>query len=114
MLSGGIGNDDLSGGADEDDLRGDGGDDLLIGGAGNDRVIGGTGYDHAYGGSGADTFVFLSVADFKPDGYVSARSCEAIWDFAAGDRIDLSAIDANTQVAGNQAFTFVGEGAPAK
>ncbi len=29
---------------------------------------------------------------------------------AQGDKIDLSAIDANTGVAGNQAFTFIGSG----
>jgi hypothetical protein len=31
---------------------------------------------------------------------------DAINTFAHGDKIDLSAIDANNQVAGNQAFTF--------
>ncbi len=35
---------------------------------------------------------------------------DTIWDFshAQGDRIDLSAIDANSSVGGNQAFTFIG------
>jgi hypothetical protein len=31
-----------------------------------------------------------------------------VLDFAAGDVLDLSGIDANTGVDGNQAFTFVG------
>jgi serralysin len=30
---------------------------------------------------------------------------------AEGDRIDLAAIDANTVLAGNQAFSFIGSGA---
>lgn len=114
MLSGGIGADYLSGGSDRDDIRGDGGDDVLSGGTGDDVLSGGTGFDWSWGGSGKDTFVFTSVSDFKKDGFVSARTSEAIHDFGAGDRLDLSLIDANTKLAGNQAFTFHGAGAPTK
>lgn len=112
MLSGGLGADYLAGGTDKDDVRGDGGDDVLSGGTGDDRLSGGTGLDWSWGGSGKDTFVFLSTSDFKKDGYVSSRTSEAVYDFGAGDRIDLSAIDANAKLSGNQAFTFFGEGAP--
>ena len=50
--------------------------------------------------------VFRSV---KESG-VAASGRDSIFDFSAGqkDRIDLSAIDANTQKGGNQAFAFIG------
>ncbi len=43
---------------------------------------------------------------------VVGANADLITDFshAQGDRIDLSAIDANTGVAGNQAFSFIGTG----
>lgn len=114
FLSGGLGRDYVDGGDGKDDLRGDGGDDVLSGGTGEDQLFGGTGYDWLWGGAGADTFTYLGVSDFKIDGLVSDRASEAIWDFGAGDRIDLSAIDANATLVGNQAFTFFGGAAPAQ
>lgn len=33
---------------------------------------------------------------------------DTIFDFTSADRINLSSIDANTKVSGNQAFTFIG------
>ncbi|KGO32645.1 hemolysin, partial [Desulfobulbus sp. Tol-SR] len=36
---------------------------------------------------------------------------DTITDFAAGDTIRLTAIDANTGLAGNQAFTYIGSSA---
>jgi hypothetical protein len=36
---------------------------------------------------------------------------DTIVDFQNGDRIDLSAIDANSGAGGNQQFTFIGSGA---
>jgi hypothetical protein len=43
---------------------------------------------------------------------VVGANADRIGDFsrAEGDRIDLSAIDASTAVAGNQAFSFIGSG----
>ena len=80
------------------------GSDTLNGAGGNDTLIGGTWRDTLNGGSGADRFLFESVADSSP----SAR--DVIWDFSRvdGDKIDLSGIDANVNVAGDQAFEYSG------
>jgi serralysin len=121
LLNGGLGNDQLEGGADNDRLFGDADTDLLIGGLGNDRLDGGagddrliggagndvlrgnTGFDRLFGGAGADTFEFLAASE----------AAGRIEDFnrAQGDRIRLTAIDADVTAAGNQAFTFIGTGA---
>ncbi len=88
----------LSGGAGTDTLFGRGGDDVLIGGAGADTMT---------GGAGADTFRFAS-GEF---GGLTVTNCDRILDFshAQGDRIDLSAIDANTaNGAGDDPFSFIG------
>ena len=76
---------------------------MIIGGIGNDTLAGGGGADTLTGGAGANRFVF-SVADLG--------SSDEITDFshAHGDKIDLSAIDANSGVAGDQAFSFIGTG----
>ena len=97
ILNGGAGNDRLEGGAGNDILRGD---------AGADRLEGGLGRDILTGGAGADSFVFTRLADSTP----AAAGRDVITDFtrSQGDRIDLSAIDANTTLAGNQAFAFIG------
>ncbi|MBG1241416.1 calcium-binding protein [Nostoc sp. NZL] len=92
-------------------LDGNGGNDTINGGAGNDILIGGSGTDRLTGGSGNDIFDFNSLSESQP-GF--AR--DVITDFAgngifAGDQIDLSTIDANSILAGNQAFTFIGSGA---
>lgn len=101
------------GGADL--LSGAGGTDFLLGGDGNDRLIGGTGADVLIGGRGADIFVFELATQSAPgardilragDGAVAFEGAGA----AAGDRIDLSAIDANTARAGDQAFSLGGTG----
>ena len=99
-MSGNRGFDRLIGGSGRDQLNGGGGDDVLQGG--NER-------DVATGGLGADTFVF-SDGDFG--GAVSATA-DRISDFsrAQGDQIDLRPTDANTLVAGDQAFDFVGTAA---
>lgn len=106
VLKGGIGMDKLTGGGGIDKLYGGVGGDKLHGGSGNDRLTGGAGPDDLWGGSGADTFVFRSV---KESG-VAASGRDSIFDFSVGqkDRIDLSAVDANTQKGGNQAFAFIG------
>ncbi|WP_404710162.1 M10 family metallopeptidase C-terminal domain-containing protein [Sphingomonas sp. MMS24-J13] len=104
----GIGNDldnRLAGGSGDDILEGGAGSDMISGGAGNDTLIGGTGGDDLYGGAGADKFVFTSVADFG-----TAGRLDIIYDFsrAEGDKIDLGGVDANTNLAGDQAFSFLG------
>lgn len=102
---GGAGNDKLLGSNSSEALNGFAGNDKLYGLLGNDKLNGGLGQDQFWGGKGSDTFIFTSVKD-SPGG----QSRDTIWDFKAseGDLIDLSAIDANTKVAGNQAFKFIG------
>lgn len=126
-LRGGLGLDDLSGDDGDDWLQGDagadtilGGDgndtllggqqiDMLDGGAGNDTLTGGQARDVLSGGGGADLFVW-NVNDF---GTTLRGGADRITDFsqADGDRIDLSVIDASTTAAGNNAFTWIGNGA---
>ena len=79
----------------------------LVGGAGDDILYGGGGRDVLRGNGGADTFVFKTTAD-SPVG--AARV--TIADFTPGtDHIDLSAIQAVSGAASDQAFAFIGAGA---
>ena len=98
------------------------GNDTIYGDAGNDRIIGGLGADYMTGGPGNDVFVFNSIRDSAPgqSGYINNGILswlsghglrDIITDFTHGqDKLDLSAIDANNQVGGNQAFTWLGQG----
>lgn len=102
-LYGGYGNDRLAGGYGNDRLFGGPGDDRLYGGPGDDRLTGDDGADDLFGGDGQDAFVFTSVNDSLPG------AMDTIWDFVSGiDTIDLQQIDANFNIGGNQAFTFIG------
>ncbi len=108
----GIGSDTLAGvesvigGAFDDLLTGSSLANRLDGGDGNDTLAGGLGKDTLVGGLGADVFKFGKVADAG----VGAKG-DVIEDFdgIGGDLIDLSAIDANVGVAGNDAFTLLTE-----
>ena len=108
-LYGDSGKDNLYGYEGNDELRGGDGDDGLNGGANNDRLIGGRGKDMLTGGTGADTFVFHAILASVDSALDTARS-DVITDFSRvqGDKIDLSSMDANPDLAGNQAFTFIG------
>lgn len=92
----------------ENTLDGGAGDDTITGGIGADRIIGGPGADRLRGGGGNDAFIFLFA-----DG-VTPTPGDTIFDFGIGtaargdDVIDLSRVDANANVAGNQAFVFGG------
>lgn len=124
---GGVGNDHFSGtnaanymdgSVGTDFLRGLGGDDKLLGGPGKDLLIGDGGADHLDVGQSigqsvgefdgeADVVKYVRISDS------TFESMDEIFNFqnlAAGgiDKIDLSAIDANPSLAGNQAFKFVG------
>jgi Ca2+-binding RTX toxin-like protein len=92
---GGGGGDTLIGGAGADELFGRGGNDMLTGGGGADLL---------HGGEGADRFIYTAAAQS------AAGARDTILDFAAGDLIDLTAIDA---VAGgsDDAFTVIAEDA---
>ncbi|GGB63781.1 hypothetical protein GCM10011505_50410 [Tistrella bauzanensis] len=82
--------------------------DIVHGGAGNDVIYGAAGGDILNGGTGRDRFVYKSIADST----VASAGRDRIDAFsrAEGDRVDLSAIDADTTTAGNQAFSFIGTG----
>ncbi len=105
-ISGGGGSDTIDGRNGNDILRGNAGNDILKGGAGNDRLIGGAGADKLQGGSGADRFIYTAVSDSTT--LAAGRDRIEDFDRAAGDRIDLSAIDAHAGIAGDQAFVLLG------
>ncbi len=125
-LDGGLGNDTLNGGAGEDVLNGDGGADTLNGGGdndvlnggadvdtlnggdGDDALSGGAGGDKLTGGLGADRFIFGAADTVSTVGGQAAGKDQILdLNFAQGDIIDLSAIDAILGSPANDAFTFV-------
>ena len=82
-----------------DTLQGDDGLNLFQGGGGRDVTTGGAGRD-------------LHDFDRVQDSPAGAAKRDVITDFATGfDKIDLTGIDADITVAGNQAFTWVREDA---
>ena len=99
----------IGGNAGDNSLYGGAGNDTLNGREGNDILVGGEGVDQLKGGTGADQFVFRD-GDLSNDQWFY----ETITDFsiAEGDKIDLTAIDADGAVAGNQAFTLASGAAP--
>ena len=81
----------------------------IIGNGAANVIIGGGGGDTLTGGAGADVFKFLALSDSP-----SAVAGDHITDFhgvkgkgAQGDKIDLSALDANTNTLADDAFTWV-------
>jgi Ca2+-binding RTX toxin-like protein len=108
VIHGGGDIDTLSGMDGADTLYGDAGNDVLDGGAGDDVLIGGAGYDRLTGGAGADTFSFtnLDIHLFSAGAGLVEKDTIVDLSFAGNDRIDLGAMDANTNLAGDQAFTF--------
>ncbi|MGO1074130.1 beta strand repeat-containing protein [Inquilinus sp. CA228] len=107
-VSGGAAGDTLSsieqvlGSAQADTLTGNAGANMLWGMGGGDVLTGGGGADVLKGGAGADRFVYAAIGDST----VAAAGKDTIRDFSAGDRIDLSAIDANGASPGDTAFAF--------
>ena len=101
-LTGSAAKDKLMGLKGDDTLNGGAGDDTLDGGAGNDVLIGGAGKDKLIGGAGADIFKFASSNES------TFWNRDTITDFKhAQDKIDLSAIDSNVNLAGDQGFSLV-------
>lgn len=93
FIDGGNGNDVIYGGSGNDGINGGGGSDSIYGGLDGDLIYGGSGNDHFYYNAKEGA----PVGDF-----------EQIADFARGDKLELSAIDAKESQSGNQAFTFIG------
>ena len=129
MLSGGLNADRLYGGDGSDRLLGNQGNDRLYGESGGDRLVGGYGDDRMYGGVGADVLiggegrdVMFGGADTDRDTFVFGQLSESrpgarqdvVHNFVSGtDRIDLSGLDANGALSGDQAFRFTGTTADA-
>lgn len=90
---------DINGTKKVDTLLGTSGQDNILGMAGNDQITGNGNQDILTGGAGNDTFIFKTVADSLPD------LPDVIEDFTKGDKINLKAIDANINIAKDQAFT---------
>lgn len=102
ILSGSDGNDLIDGRAGDDTINGDQGADIIIGGAGKDTMLGGPEIVAA-----RDTFRYLALTDST----ASTATSDIIQLFDTGvtatdDRIDLSAIDTNAAVAGDQGFVW--------
>lgn len=70
-------------------------------GSGNDTITASNTVNVISGGVGNDTFRFVSTTGADGDTIVG---------FEPGDRLDLSSIDANQSVAGDQGFTLVSSG----
>lgn len=126
------GNDKLYGGRLDDYLGGGDGGDQLYGGKGNDLLVGGNGVDILHGGDGNDTlmsggiggdvyygeggrdFILLSKGNgfddiiYKKLSDSTKTKTDSISMFeVGGDEINLRALDANSKLAGNQAFKVV-------
>jgi Ca2+-binding RTX toxin-like protein len=108
QATGGSGSDTLTsienliGSGFNDNLTGNAGNNTLDGGAGNDLLTGGVGRDVLTGGAGSDTFDFNALSEMG----LTSATWDVINDFVHGlDRIDLSTLDANAGLAGNQAFS---------
>jgi Ca2+-binding RTX toxin-like protein len=99
----------LTGSNYNDILIGSGAANALSGGSGADSLTGGAGADKLTGGLGADRFIFTTLSDSG----IAATTRDTIADFNSVqlDKIDLSAIDANTVTTGDQAFSFIGSAA---
>ena len=106
---GDIGNDSLVGGNGNDRLFGAEGVDTLSGGAGTDQLTGSYDIDLMSGGTEADRFIFSDLDEFFA---VVGTGLDRVTDFQNGiDLIDLSALDARFNLAGDQAFAFIGTAA---
>ncbi|WP_019905722.1 calcium-binding protein [Methylobacterium sp. 77] len=93
-------------GSEDLTASGNAGRNQIYGNAGDNVIYGDDGRDLLYGRDGADTFVFKAITD--SDIEVAGRDIIKDFDFAAGDRIDLSGIDADFGQAGDQGFQFIG------
>lgn len=112
LLYGDTGTDNLDGGAGADRLYGGAQGDTLTGGSGDDILVGGPGRDLLFGGSGHDIFRFGTPLDTLPNSQDRIVGADGkVFDApgaAAGDRIDVSALDADTTRDGNQSFRWGG------
>lgn len=78
----------------------------LAGNAADNFFLGNRGADQLIGEGGADTFAFRALSHST----VASSGRDVIVDFSRqqGDHIELNRIDANSGLAGDQAFSFIG------
>jgi Ca2+-binding RTX toxin-like protein len=100
-LLGGKGHDDLASTGSLTHLDGAGGADALTGSSKADVLAGGSGADVLTGGGGADVFLYQAASDS------TVTEHDLITDLTGADIIDLSAVDANIDWFGDQAFVLV-------
>lgn len=94
-----------TGGNGSDRLTGNDANNILTGNGGSDHITGGLGKDTLNGGTGYDRFYFNNERDSGP----TMLSADVITDFDPRyDCIDFRIMDANSAIAGNQAFNFAG------
>jgi uncharacterized delta-60 repeat protein len=99
--TGNIGNNTIIGNTGNNALVDLAGNDSLNGGAGNDTLAGGDGADLLTGGTGNDIFRYTAESESG----TAPGTMDTITDFVKGqDRLDLSGIDADIALAGDQAF----------
>ena len=106
-LSAGFAFDDGSGSVDVltaiERLVGSEFDDALTGSALSNQITGGLGRDVMTGQGGNDVFILRSAVETG----ITATTRDIVTDFAAGDKIDLSNVDADTGTAGLQDFASI-------
>ena len=100
----------ITGNGKNNTLRGLDGADTLRGQGGDDLLNGGNGADVLTGGAGADIFRIAATTES------TVAAPDRITDFSYGttagsDQVGLSFIDANTGLAGDQAFDYIGSSA---
>jgi serralysin len=107
QLRGDSGSNNFNGGARSDRLYGRGGDDILDGDLGADAIYGNSGIDVMTGGDDTlrDRFIYFNLSESG----TGLGNRDIITDFTSGeDRIEISRFDAQADVAGNNAFDFIG------
>jgi RHS repeat-associated protein len=99
--TGNIGNNTITGNSGNNSLVDTAGNDTLSGLIGNDTLTGGDGADLLTGGTGNDIFRYTAESESG----TAPGTMDTITDFVKGqDKLDLSGIDADIALAGDQAF----------
>lgn len=114
VIYGNEGVNNLRGMDGEDFIDGLGGKDEIRGGGGSDTIHGGVGADQLWG-DGASSSLGRDVFDYNAlnESKVDAAARDYIREFRTADLdvIDLADLDAQSGVAGDQAFNFIGSAA---